>query len=479
MGSWDLEYFMHDFETYSSPFSWRYGSDRMRQIWGERNRRHIWRTLWLILAEVQAEFGLVSTEKVEDIRVHVDQVDLQASLDLESEIHHDLMAELKVFTRQCSIGGGVLHLGATSMDIKDNADVLLVRMACDLVLDELVALLQTICVQIERYAETPIIAFTHLQPAEPSTLGFRLAQYAQDVFEDYGNIKRLRNGLRGKGIRGAVGTGASFIELLGRKKLPLFEEKLSTRLGLPFYPVVTQTYPRKQDYEVVAALAGLGASIYKFAFDLRFLQSPPIGEVSEPFSQKQVGSSAMPFKRNPVIAERLNSIGRYLAQLPRLAWDNAAHSLLERTLDDSANRRTLLPEAFLTVDELLQGARVIIDGMQVDEKMLADNLLTYGPFAATERVMMALVKAGVKRQEAYERLRQYSLQAWDMIRQQHSNPLSDLICSDNFFLSHVERGELRELMAFDQYVGDAPERARDLALRIREGLHDYSNAKKT
>ena len=200
----------------------------------------------------------------------------------------------------------------------------------------------------------PLIALTHLQPAEPSTLGYRLASYAQDLLEDWHMLRERRQSLRGKGFKGAVGTGASYAELIGAENLAGFEQRLSEQLGLPFYPVATQVYPRKQDYRVLSALAGLGGSLYKFAFDLRILQSPSLGELSEPFGKKQVGSSAMPFKRNPISAEKIDSLARSLAQMPRVAWDNAAHSLLERTLDDSANRRSLLPEAFLITDELLR-----------------------------------------------------------------------------------------------------------------------------
>ena len=210
--------------------------------------------------------------------------------------------------------------------------------------------------------------------------------------------------------------------MIGVEHLAEFEQQLSERLELPFYPVATQVYPRKQDYQVISALAGLGASLYKFAFDLRLLQSPPVGELSEPFGARQVGSSAMPFKRNPINAEKINSLARLLAQMPRLAWDNAAHSLLERTLDNSANRRTLLPEAFLICDELLRTALKIIEGLQVDEAALARNLAHYGPFAAVERVLMALGKAGADRQAMHERLRQHALVGLERYRSRASQP---------------------------------------------------------
>ncbi|MGB6423128.1 MAG: lyase family protein, partial [Anaerolineales bacterium] len=341
-----------DYTSYLSPFTWRYGSPEMRHIWSEVNKRLLWRRLWVALAEVQTEFGLVNQEQLADLRTHMGEVDVERALEIEAEIRHDLMAELKNYVEQAPLGGGILHMGATSADIQDNADVLRIRQSLDLILEQLRRLLLAFVKEIEEWADTPLIAFTHLQPAEPSTLGYRLAQYAQDLLIDWRRLSVTRESLKGKGFKGAVGTGASYAELIGAENLPRFEELLSARLDLGFFRVTTQVYPRKQDYEVLCGLAGLSATLHKFAFDLRILQSPPIGELSEPFGKGQVGSSAMPFKRNPINAEKIDSLSRELAQMPRLAWDNAANSLLERTLDDSANRRTLLPETFLITDEL-------------------------------------------------------------------------------------------------------------------------------
>jgi adenylosuccinate lyase len=324
--------------------------------------------------------------------------------------------------------------------------------------------------KIETWAELPLIAFTHLQPAEPSTLGYRLASYAQDLLMDWENLRRVRAHLRGKGFKGAVGTGASYAELIGAERLPEFETRLAVRLDLPFFSVTAQTYPRKQDYQLISALAGLGGSLYKFAFDLRLLQSPPIGEWSEPFSEKQVGSSAMPFKRNPINAEKIDSLARLLAQMPHLAWDNAAHSLLERTLDDSANRRILLPEAFLIADELLNVAKRLIAGLQIDQLAVQRNLAIYGPFAATERVLMALGKAGADRQVMYERLRVHSLAAWQVLQSGGENPLNARVCADSEFVRYIPENELRAMLTASGYVGDAPLRARALAQTIKEIL---------
>jgi len=358
----------------------------------------------------------------------------------------------------------------TSMDVVDNTDALRVRQSLDLILVQLEILLQTLTAQVEQWADTPTMGFTHLQPAEPTTLGYRLAQYAQDIWRDWQNLSRLRDQIRGKGLKGAVGTSASYVELLGAEALPKFEARLSDLLRLEFYPVTTQVYPRKQDYEILSALAGFGASIHKLAFDLRILQSPPFGELGEPFGKKQVGSSAMPFKRNPVKAESANSLARLLAQKARVAWDNAALTLLERTIDDSANRRTSLPEAFLIADELLSVAAWICEGLRVDEGAMARNLATYGPFAATERVLMALSKAGANRQEMHEKIRALSMQAWENLRSGEDNQLIELVATEAEFLRYLPEDKLRALMDASGHIGDAPQRARALAKQIRDDL---------
>ena len=460
----------HDFSTYLSSFSWRYGSDEMRSIWSESQKRLTWRRLWIALAEVQAEFGLVSKEQLADLQSHAEQIDINRAHEIESEIQHDLMAEVKTFAEQCPVGEGVIHLGMTSMDIVDNTDALRARQSLDLTITRLSVLLNTLTDLTSRWADTPVMGFTHLQPAEPTTLGYRLAQYAQDLFFDWQNLTRLRDNLKGKGVKGAVGTGASFAELLGKENLPRFEARLSEILGLPFFPVTTQVYPRKQDYEILSALAGLGASLYKFAFDLRLLQSPTIGELSEPFGKKQIGSSAMPFKRNPIRSEKIDSLARMLAQYPRIAWDNAAHTLLERTLDDSANRRTILPEAFLSADEILIVTESIVGGLQINEASMKNNLTQYGPFAAIERVLMNLVKAGADRQKMHERLRQHSLTAWGSIQRGDSNPLIDLISTDEEILNYLSPNELSELMDAGDHLGDAPQRTKQLVESIQAAL---------
>lgn len=461
---------MMDFEQYQSPYSWRYASPEMRAIWSEQHKRRLWRQVWLALARAQEPFGLVSREQLAEIEAHVAQVDLPRALEIEAEIHHDLMAELKTFAEQCPTAGGVLHLGATSMDIEDNADVLRLGQSLDLALQRLDSLLGTLADLIEGTADWPVMAFTHLQPAEPTTLGYRLASYGQDLLADRENLAGVRSDLRGKGFKGAVGTGAAYADLLGLQNFAAFEESLSRELALPFYAVSSQTYPRKQDYQIISALAGLGASLHKLAFDLRLLQSPPVGELSEPFSDKQVGSSAMPFKRNPINAEKIDSLARLLAGMPAVAWHNAANNLLERTLDDSANRRTLLPESFLIVDELLITARRILKGLVINRAAIQRNLELYAPFAATERVLMAAARRGADRQELHERLRQHAMSAWQEVQAGRPNPLFALLAADEWIAGYLAADELAGLAAVDSYTGIAPQRARGMVATMRAGL---------
>lgn len=471
--------FNHD--TYLSPFTWRYGSAEMRAIWSETHRRRLWRRIWVALAEAEQAAGLVTAEQVADLRAHADEINLARALEIEAEIHHDLMAEVRAYAEQCPVGGGIIHLGATSMDIEDNADVLRQREALDLLLGKLRALLLAFADQIEAWADAPTMAFTHLQPAEPTTIGYRLAQYAQDLWSDWLELTRVRADLRGKGFKGAVGTSASYAQLLANPTgsdvsrftfhTPTqFEQAIMSALGLDAFPVATQTYPRKQDYRILSALAGLGGSLYKFAFDLRILQSPPIGEWAEPFGSRQVGSSAMPFKRNPIHAENMDSLARHLAALPRVAWDNAAHSLLERTLDDSANRRTILPEAFLAADELVTRGTRLISGLRVDRDASARLLAAYGPFAATERLLMELVKRGGDRQELHEVIREHAMTAWAAIRRGEPNPLVDLLCGDPRITFHVSHDQVLAWLDASAYIGDAPQRARDFAGMVRRRL---------
>jgi adenylosuccinate lyase len=461
-------------EDYTSPFSSRYGSVAMRRIFSEKNRRLLWRRIWIALAEAQQKFGLVTAAQVEDLRRHAPEVTLERSLEIEKEIGHDVMAEVRAFAELCPEGGGIIHWGATSADITDNADVLRMRDAMNLLLDGFCKLLQSLAAQIERYSDLVVLGYTHLQPAEPTTLGYRLALYGQDLAEHWEDLRRVREGLRGKGMKGAVGTAASYGEILtGKDASPdSIDTMVMDSLGLKAFPVASQTYPRIQDYRVLSALAGLAASLHKFAFDLRIMQSAGFGEAREPMGKRQVGSSAMPFKRNPVKAENVCSLARFVAVLPEIAWQNAAQNLLERTLDDSANRRSILPEAFLAMEEMIRVMTGIIGGLDVDETGCKANLVRFGAFSASERVLMALVAAGADRQAMHERIREHSRKAWDVLREGRTNPLAEYLATDVDMLKHLQPARIRELMDAGAYVGSAPKRAREMAERIRVTIKD-------
>lgn len=469
---------MFDHETYLSPLTWRYGGEAMRKLWSEAHKRRLLRRFWVALAEAQAEAGLVSAAQVDDLRAHQDDIDIAAAEAIEREIRHDLMAEIKTYAAQCPIGGAIIHLGATSMDALDNVDALRLRDALDLLIRTLEQTLAVLASRIEAEAHTTAIAFTHLQPAEPTTVGYRLAQYGQDLLIDLDELRRVRAGIRGKGLKGAVGASASYTQLLEGSGWTArrLEDCVMAKLGLEAFPVATQTYTRKQDWLVLNALAGLCASYHKFAFDLRILQSPPFGEWSEPFGAKQVGSSAMPFKRNPIVAENIDSLTRLVAALPRVAWDNAALSLLERTLDDSANRRLLLPEAFLLTDEVASRALRLIEGMRFWPGPIQRNLRDYGVFAATERVLMAGVQAGGDRQELHEVIREQSLAAWAALQEGKPNPLAELLAADERVTCFVPADALPALLDAGEHIGDAAERALALAGQIRAALPQLAAA---
>jgi adenylosuccinate lyase len=459
-----------DHSTFLSPFSWRYGSDAMRQVWSLKHQRLLWRQVWLALAETQMEAGLVREDQIDDLRTNVQRIDLDRAAEIERDIRHDLMAELKAYAEQCPVGGGILHLGATSADIQDNADALRLRESLDLLRDSLRDLLQALTDRIDAWADMVTMGYTHLQPAEPTTVGYRLACYAHDLLIDWHELVRVQASIRGKGVKGAVGTGASYSELLHDTgwTVAQFDAAVMAKLGLEAFSIAIQTYPRKQDWLILNVLAGIASSLHKMAFDVRLLQIPVIGEWAEPFGTTQVGSSAMPFKRNPIQAEKLDGLARWVAGLPRQAWDNAACSLLERTLDDSAVRRLLLPSAFLCVDEMLSVSRNIVQHMAINQAAIERNLKAYGTFAAVERLLMELGKAGADRQLMHERMREHSLQAWKQVAAGGANPLPDMLSADEEITRYLPARAVRDALDASGHVGDAPTRARALADEIRQ-----------
>ena len=442
----------------------------MRELFSEETKRRMWRRLWLALAEAQAKAGLVTKAEIEDLRRFVDAVDIDAAHKIEAEVGHDLMAEVRVYASQATVGGGKIHLGATSMDVEDNVETARLKQGLALLTGSVRKLLEIFAERIDEFADLPCMAYTHLQAAEPTTLGLRMSLWAQDLLFDYNDLWRVERWLPSKGLRGAVGTSASYEALLaGTGVRPEQVEKdVLGALGLTSVDVTGQTYPRKLDYTVLSALAGLAASCAKFGFDIRILASSPFGELGEPFGAKQVGSSAMPFKRNPILCERICSIARLVSANAQTAWQNAADNLLERTLDDSANRRVILPESFLAADEMVRLSTKVLKGLRVDKRRIEQNLASFGPFSGTEAVLMAASKRGGDRQVLHEALRGASMRAYDAIARGESNPLQSLLSEDPQVGRYVNPKELAAMMDPRAHTGSAALRARAFAASLRD-----------
>lgn len=461
------ETFSHD--TFISPLSWRYGSRRMRAVWSEVRKRKLLRRFWVALATAQAECGVVTWAQARDLEARQDDVDLDRAAEIEAEVRHDLVAEIRTFAEQCPVGGGIIHLGATSNDALDNVDALRMQESLGIVEQRLEDLLATVEERIEQWADVPVMAFTHIQPAEPTTAGYRIACFGQDLLMDLDAVRRECRAVKGKGVKGAVGTAAPFAELLegtGHTAAQL-EQMVMRSLGLQAFTVATQTMPRKQELQIAQVLSGIAGSLHKFALDSRILQSRMIGEWSEEFGEHQVGSSAMPFKRNPIAAENICSLARQVSAQVSVAWQNHANAILERTLDDSGNRRLFLPELFLLTDEILTRAKKLLGGLSLDLGRSRSTLHAFGQFAASERVLLAAVRAGGDRQVLHEVLRRHCMTAWSDVEQGRENRLADLLADDPAVRACLSPGRVRALMSVDTYLGDAPARARMVGSAIR------------
>ncbi|MFH1106840.1 MAG: adenylosuccinate lyase [Candidatus Micrarchaeota archaeon] len=462
---------MDVYDNYYSVFSWRYGGKAMRQLFSERKTRLLWRKAWISLARAQKEAGIISTPELTEIEKHAEDIDIDKAHHIERDIKHDLMAELRVFASQCGPAGGRLHLGATSMDIEDNADALRTRKALKIVREGVVSVLTAYGKQINRHAGLECMALTHLQTAEPTTLGYRFANYAQDLLLDLQQLDFVYALAKGKGFKGAVGTSASYAALLKGRKMPPEEmEKMAMHeFGLPAFDIASQVSPRKIDFMVLSALAGVSASLHKFAFDLRFLQSPYVFEAMEPFAEMQVGSSAMPFKRNPVKSERICSLARFVSSLPQAAWGNAANSLLERTLDDSANRRIIIPEAFLATDEALRLSAEVAAGVYVNKAAIRRNYDMFSPFSFTEPLLMKLAEKGADRQEMHEVLRRLSLEAWQEVQTGRLNPLQALCKASKAVRRKLSEPEIDSVFRAG-HVGLAEKKCREFSKALGKAL---------
>ncbi len=450
-----------DFSSYISPFTWRYGSVPMRFIYSEKHKYELWRRVWLALAKVQCRVGLVSKKEFDDLKKHEKEIDIERILEIEKETKHDVVAAIKEFAEKAKVGGGKIHLGATSMDINDNADILRIKESLLIIESKLQTVLSILSKLIKKYADFPCLGYTHLQPAEPTTVGYRLAFYAQDLLNNLIQLRRVLDGVKGKGFKGAVGTAASYKTLLQGKKMSVdeFEREVTKSLGLEPVLISNQTYPRQFDFTVLSLLAGICSSLAKFAGDLRILQSPNFGEWSEPFGEKQVGSSAMPFKKNPIDCENICSLTRYVAKLPQVALENATLSYLERTLDDSANRRIILADGFLATDQILMTAEKILSGLVINKNRIQFNLRQYAPFAATEAILMEVVKRGGNRQEMHEVLRNISMTAWVTIQEGKPNPMEGLLINSQQIKKYLVEDDIKRLLDVKKHIGNAVERA--------------------
>lgn len=429
----------------------------------------------MALAAVQHEAGLVSMKELQDLKLHEHNIDIKRILEIEKETKHDVVAAIREYAEKAKIGGGKIHLGATSMDIVDNTDTVRLQEGLKITEEKLYMLLKLFAEKIIEYADVPSLGFTHLQAAEPTTVGYRLAYYAQDLLVDYHFLQFAKLTVKGKGFKGAVGSAASYHALLKDTKMPYetFEKRLLQKLGIDAVSVSSQVYPRKFDFLVLSVLSSISSSAAKFAGDLRILQSPGFGEWSEPFGKKQVGSSAMPFKKNPLHAEKICSLARYISVLPNVALENATVSYLERTLDDSANKRIILPNAFLAVDEILHTAVKLVGGLIISEKKVAFNLSQYAPFAATEGILMEAVKKGADRQKMHETLRDTSLQAWNAIQNGQTNPMERSLIKNTVIKHYVSEKRLYELLDVRRHTGNAGKRARKLVKEINKIVSTY------
>lgn len=455
-----------DFKNYNSAFSFRYGTPEMREIFSEANKYRLWRRIWVEMARLQSEQGLVSREEVKDLEDNQEHIDIERIYEIEKETGHDLVAGIREFAEKAKVGGGKIHFGATSMDVVDNADSIRAIEALKIIEEKLVKLLKEFAEKIEKYPDLPCMAYTHLQPAEPTTLGYRFAMYAQDFVWDLEYLRLVNSRLKTKGFKGAVGTQASYKKLMG-DKVGEFENQMMEKLGLEAALIAGQTTPRKMDYFITTVLSSIAQSLYKFAFDLRVLQSPNFGELSEPFGKTQVGSSAMPFKRNPVKSENICSLAKLVLSLSDNAAQNASLSLLERTIDDSGNRRVYMPEMFLGVDEMLKSTEKIVSGLIVNEAKIQENLERYAPFSATEEVIIEAVKNGADRQEMHEILRDISMEAWSLVSVGEENPMMDLLLRREEVLKYIDKERLEKIIDPENHLGTAPGRARQLLALLK------------
>ena len=444
-------------DRYTSPLSERYASKEMQYIFSPDKKFRTWRKLWIALAETERELGLdITEEQIEELKAHADDINYDVAKEREKVVRHDVMSHVYAYGKQCPKAKGIIHLGATSCYVGDNTDIILMSEALEIVRKKLINVIAELAKFADEHKNLPTLAFTHFQPAQPTTVGKRATLWMQEFMMDLEDLEYVEGSLKLLGSKGTTGTQASFLELFDgdQETIDKIDPMIAKKMGFETcYPVSGQTYSRKVDTRVVNVLAGIAASAHKMSNDIRLLQH--LKEIEEPFEKTQIGSSAMAYKRNPMRSERIASLSRYVMVDAMNPAITSATQWFERTLDDSANKRLSVPEGFLAIDGILDLCLNVVDGLVVYPKVIEKRLMSELPFMATENIMMDAVKAGGDRQELHERIRELSMEAGRNVKEKGlDNNLLELIAADPAFNLSLE--ELQKTMDPAKYVGRAP-----------------------
>ena len=458
---------MTNHETYSSPLATRYASPAMQQTFSYRGRSLVWRDLWIALAESSANLGLdISAEQIADLKEHRDDIDFDRVAELERELRHDVMAHVHAYGEKATKAMPIIHLGATSCFVADGADLVCMQRGLRLVRARLLGVIRALREFCLEQAELPVLGFTHFQPAQPTTMGKRASLWLQDFLLDLENVEDALERLPFRGVKGTTGTQASFFQLFNgdHAKVRKLDDDITQRMGFKnTIAVCGQTYPRKWDGVVLSAISSIGASASKFATDIRLMAHRR--ELEEPFGESQIGSSAMPYKRNPMRSERICALSRYLLNLAPNALETASNQWLERTLDDSANRRIAIPESFLAVDAILLLVQDVSSGLVTYPRVIEQNLAQELPFMATETILMACVQKGGDRQELHEAIRVHSHKAAYRLKAEDGvNDLLERIKNDPVFAAVAD--DLDSLLDPSKFIGRAPNQVREFMYEV-------------
>ena len=454
-------------DRYTSPLSERYASKEMQYIFSQDMKFRTWRRLWIALAETEKELGLnITQEQIDELKAHADDINYDVAKAREKEVRHDVMSHVYAYGVQCPKAKGIIHLGATSCYVGDNTDIIVMTEALKLVQKKLVNVIAELSKFADKYKDQPTLAFTHFQPAQPTTVGKRATLWTQEFMMDLEDLEYVLGTIKLLGSKGTTGTQASFLELFegDQETIDKIDPMIAAKMGFKeCYPVSGQTYSRKVDTRVVNVLAGIAASAHKMSNDIRLLQH--LKEVEEPFEKSQIGSSAMAYKRNPMRSERIASLSRYVMVDALNPAITSATQWFERTLDDSANKRLSVPEGFLAIDGILDLCLNVVDGLVVYPKVIEKHMMAELPFMATENIMMDAVKAGGDRQELHQRIRELSMEAGRNVKVEgKDNNLLELIAADPAFNLTLE--ELQKTMDPKKYVGRAKEQTESFIAKV-------------